>query len=94
MDQELVDMIRIPSMATDEEVQQKLDQLYSKEEMKDKKIQVKQQILSGMRGEPHAILAVSESQVQLDDQFRSELMQALRNEDQYAEIIQQLEDPE
>ena len=32
-----MDLIRIPSTATDEEVQRKLDQLYSKEGMKEKK---------------------------------------------------------
>ena len=37
MDQELVDMIRIPSTATDEKVQRKLDQLYSNEGMNETK---------------------------------------------------------
>ena len=37
MDQELVDLIRIPSAATDEDVQHKLDQLHHTEGMKEKK---------------------------------------------------------
>ena len=37
MDQELVDMIRIPSTTTDEDVQHKLNQLYHTEGMKEKK---------------------------------------------------------
>ena len=37
MDQELVDMIRFPSTATDEDVQRKLNQLYHTEGMKEKK---------------------------------------------------------
>ena len=37
LDQELVDTVRIPSSATDEDVQKKLDQLYSKNELKEKK---------------------------------------------------------
>ena len=94
MDQELVDMIRIPSTATDEEVQRKLDQLYSKEGMNEKKVYAKQQILTEKREEQNAVLAVSESRIQIDDQFRSEIMQALKNEDQYEEMIQKLEDPE
>ena len=46
MDQELVDMIRIPSTATDEEMQRKVDQLYSKEGMHEKKQYARQQILT------------------------------------------------
>ena len=38
MDRELVDMIRISSTATDEEVQQKLDQLYSRGNEQEKSI--------------------------------------------------------
>ena len=94
MDQELVDTIRIPSNATDEEVQRKLDQLYSKEGMNEKKQYAKQQILTETREEQNAVLAVSESSVQIDEQFKTDIMQALRTEEQYEEMIQKLEDPE
>ena len=46
MDKKLVDMICITSTATDEEVQRRLDQLYSKEGMNEKKAYAKQQILT------------------------------------------------
>ena len=69
-----MDMIRIPSTATDEEVQQKLDQLYSKEGMKEKKAYAEQQILIESREEQNAVLVVSESRVQIDDQFRAEII--------------------
>ena len=93
MDQELVDMIRIPSSATDEDVQRKLDQLYNTKGMREKKQYAQQQILTEARAEQSAILAISESRVQIDDQFRTEMMQVLRTEPPYEEMIQQLEDP-
>ena len=39
------------------------------------------------------MLAVSESRVQIDDQFRGKMMQFLRTEAPYEEMIQTLEDP-
>ena len=74
MDQELVDMIRIPSSATDEDVQRKLDQLYNTEGMREKKQYAQQQILTETRAEQSAVLAISESRVQIDDQFRTKMM--------------------
>ena len=44
--------------------------------------------------ESSAILAVYEHQVLLDDQFKTQLFQAVSNDDQYAEMIQVLQDPE
>ena len=87
-------MIRIPSTATDEEVQRKLDQLYKMERMNEKKQYAKQQVLTEQREEQNAVLAVSESRVQIDDQFKADIMQALRKETQYEEMIQKLEDPD
>ena len=37
LDQELVDTVRFPSSATNEDVQKKLDQLYNKNDLKEKK---------------------------------------------------------
>ena len=88
LDQELVDMIRIPSDATNEDVQRKLDQLYSKKGMNEKKEYAKQQLLTEQREEQNAVLAVAESSIYIDDQFRTEIMQALRVDDQYEEMIQ------
>ena len=93
LDQELVDMIRIPSNATDEDVQRKLDQFYNKEGMNEKKQYAEQQLLTEQREEQNAVLAVAESSIYIDDQFRTEIMQALRADPQYEEMIQKLEDP-
>ena len=48
----------------------------------------------GPREEQNAVLAMSESRVQIDDQFRAKMMQFLRAEAPYEEMIQTLEDPE
>ena len=94
MNQELVDMICIPFTAIDEEVQRKLDQLYNTEGMKEKKQNAKQQILTAQREEQNKVLAISTSRVIVDDQFKQRLMQVLRNEASYEDMIQKLEDPE
>ena len=70
MDQELVDTIRIQSTATNEEVQHKLDQLYSKEGMNEKKQYAKQQILTEQKEEQNTVLAISASRVIVDDPFK------------------------
>ena len=62
--------------------------------MNEKKQYAKQQILTETKEEQNAVLAVSESSVQVDEQFKADIMQALRTEEQYEEMIQKLEDPE
>ena len=71
-----------------------MDQLYSKEGMNEKKQFAEQQLLTDQREEQNAVLAVAESSIHIDDQFRNEIMQALRIDEQYEEMIQKLEDPE
>ena len=39
-------------------------------------------------------MAIYEHQILLDDQFKMQIFQAVSNDDQYAEMIQQLENPE
>ena len=94
LDQELVDTVRIPSSATDEDVQRKLDQLYSKNELEEKMQNVQQQLLTEIKEEQNAVLAMTESKLMIDDQFKKRLMEALKNDDQYDEMIQKLEDPD
>ena len=72
MDNELVDIIRISVEASDIDVQRKLDQLYNKEGTRDKLKEARQQVLT--RNEEdcfNAVLAVSESSVQMDNQFKT-----------------------
>ena len=72
--QELVDTVRIPSSATDEDVQRKLNQLYSKNELKEKKQSVQQELLTEIKEEQNAVLAMTESNVMIDDQFKKRIM--------------------
>ena len=74
MDQELVDIIHIPSTAIDEEVQRQLDQLYSKEGMEEMKQYARQKILIGQREEQNTVLAISASRVIVDSQFKRRLI--------------------
>ena len=93
MDQELVDAVRIPVNATDEDVHRRLDQLSSKQEFQEKKSNVQKQILTKTREEQNAVLAVSESRIIVDDHFKQRIMQVLRTEEPYDKMIQTLEDP-
>ena len=84
MDNELVDAIRIPVDASDVDVQKKLDQLYSKEGTRDKLKGAKQQVLTINNEDSfNAILAVSESSVHIDNQFKQNLFNSLKEDDQY-----------
>ena len=94
VDQTLVDSIRIPSDASDMQLQDKLNQLYNTAELKTKQDQALKQVMSTPTTEQASILAVYEHQVQLDDQFKIQLFNAVSNDDQFADIIQKLQDPE
>ena len=50
--------------------------------------------MTDQREEQNAVLAVAESSIHIDEQFKNEIMQALRTDEQYEEMIQELEDPE
>ena len=93
MDNELVDAIRIPVEASDIDVQRKLDQLYKKEGTRDKLREARQQILTtNDEDSSNAVLAISESSVHMDHQFKQKLFNSLKEDDQYREIIKKLED--
>ena len=95
MDNELVDAIRIPVDASDVDVQKKLDQLYSKDGTRDKLKEARQQVLTMNEEDSfNAILAVSESSVHIDNQFKQNLFNSLKEDDQYRDLIQKLEDAE
>ena len=67
--------------------------MYSKQDLKERKSNAQNQILTGTREEQNVVLAVSESRIVVDDQFRQRIMQVLRTEEPYDEMIQTLEDP-
>ena len=89
-----MDQLRILSDAIDAQIQDKLKQLYSTADLESKQDQALQQILSTQTTASESILAIYEHQILLDDQFKMQLFQAVSNDDQYAEMRQQLEDPE
>ena len=77
VDQTLVESIRIPSDASDMQLQDKLNQLYNTAELKTKQDQARKQVMSTPTIEQASILAVYEHQVQLDDQFKIHLFNAV-----------------
>ena len=93
MHNELVDAIRIPIEASDVDVQRKLDQLYNKEGTRDKLKEARQQVLTRNEEDSfNAVLAVSESNIHIDNQFKQNLFNSLKEDDQYRDLIQNLED--
>ena len=71
MDNELVDAIRIPMESSDADVQKKLDQLYSKEGTRDKLKEASKQVLTMNEEESfNMVLAVAESSINIDSQFK------------------------
>ena len=93
MDNELVDAIRISVDANDADVQKKLDQLYSKDGTRDKLKEARQQVLTMNEEDSfNTVLAVAESSVHIDNQFKQNLFNSLKEDDQYRELIQKLED--
>ena len=73
LDNELVDIIRIPIKANDGNVQKKLDQLYNSVKTRGKLHQASKQVLTTDEYFFNAILAVAESSIHLDNQFKRDL---------------------
>ena len=94
MDRDLVDSLRIAEDATDVQIQAKIRQLYNTSELKPKQDQALQQILTTQSTDQDAVLAVYEHQVRLNKQFKTQLFNSLKVDDQYTDIIQELQDPE
>ena len=92
-DQDWVQNMRVTPDANDTVIQQKLNELYSKSSLQDQKQRAMQFVLSDIETESNAVLAVSQSSVTIDCTMKQQMMNELRNDDQYSQIIQTLEDP-
>ena len=86
MDRDLVDSLRVAEDATDVQIQTKIRQLYNTSELKQD--QSLQQILTTQSTDQDAVLAVYEHQVRLNKQFKTQLFNSLKVDDQYTDIIQ------
>ena len=60
-DQDWVETIRVSSSATDEDIQMKLRQLYSKTELREKYEQIHNQLMIETNEESNAVLSIAES---------------------------------
>ena len=90
-DQDWMETVRVPLTATDEEIQCKLRELYSK---KEEKSQDPMQFVTPSDTQNQCtLLALSESTISIDHGLRQQMMAELRDEEQYSDIIQKLEDP-
>ena len=74
VNRELVDMIRVAESATDQYIQAKLRELYNTEEDREKREQVQDAILSEIKSEDRAILSVAESRIQVESEFRIQVV--------------------
>ena len=81
LDSELVDAIRIPVEASDADVQEKLDQLYNSAGTRDKLKEASKQVLTMNEDYFNVVLAVAESSIHLDNHFKRDLFNALKEED-------------
>ena len=94
MDEDWVSHIRVPVEANDGDIQKRLDQLYSTKELQEKKVNVQKQLLALKQEERSAVLSVAESSIQIDDSMKQRMMQVLSTEEQYSNILEQLQDPQ
>ena len=95
VDRELVDMIRVAESASDEDIQFKLQELYSKEEDREKIKQAQDSILTAISTEEgNAVLSVAQSRVRiLNDDFRERLVPGILADEDYIDIFEKLQDP-
>ena len=94
VDKDMVELMRVTESATDRDIQKKLNELYSMEEIQIKK-QAQEQLQREQGAEQApAVLSVAESRVQLNDaEFKRELLQRIQEDEEYTEIVQKLLDP-
>ena len=82
LDKDLVDAIRILVEASDARVQYRLNQLYNNEGTRDKKLQMQKQVLAEEDVQySNAVLAMVESRIYLDDQFKRQFFNSLKKDD-------------
>ena len=96
VDRELVDMIRVAESASDEDIQMKLQELYSREEDREKIKQAQDSILTAIStDEGSAVLSVAQSRVTiLNDEFRERLVRGILADEDYIDIFEKLQDPQ
>ena len=70
-----------------------MDSLYNKQELREKKGNVVHQLIPVQDNEQFAVLAVSESNIQIEEGMKQRMMQVLQTDDQYAEMMIRLQDP-
>ena len=93
-DEEWVQRMRVPSNATDADIQRRLRQLYSTKDMQGTGDKLQAQLTTfNSSAESISVLAIAESTIQIDLQMRQRMMQLLQNEELYADILQHLQDP-
>ena len=84
LDSELVDAIRIPVEASNEDVQKKLDQLYTKDGTRDKLKEASKQDLTMKEDDAfNAGLVVAKNSIHIDSQFKRDLFNSLTEDNQY-----------
>ena len=88
-----METVRVSSSATDKEIQRRLNELYSKKDQEDKRLEAMQLVRPAHSTNQCTVLAIAESAISIDPQMRQRMMECLRNEDQYSDAIQKLEDP-
>ena len=93
-DQTMVQRLPVSSNATDGDIQRRLDILYSNQR-EDEQRQRAQEQIAGQQfcEEPEAQLCRTGSRVQLDRAFRDLLWQQVSRDEEYVEIVQQLQAP-
>ena len=79
-----MDSVRVPSSATDQEIQCRLNELYGKKEQEDKKREAMQLVRPAHTEIQCTVLAIAESSISIDQRMHQRMMDYLRNEDQYA----------
>ena len=85
--------VRVSETATDQEIQCKLQQLYSTSDSQGTRDQVQAQLTSmqTVQKKTQTMLAIAESAVQISQETKTQIKQYLMTEDPYADILQQLE---
>ena len=96
LDHELVDMIRVVESASDEDIQMKLQDLYSREEDREKIKQAQDSILIAIStDESNAVLSVAQSRVTIvNEDFRERLVRGILADEDYIDIFEKLQDPQ
>ena len=91
VDRELVQIIRVAESATDEDIQQKLRELYSRDDEWEKMQRVQETILPEIRlVEDAAVLSVAANRVTVLTEFRARLVRGILLDEDYVDIYEKL----